>query len=151
MTINFFGVSGKNQYECFSNFYPASFHLYGREWPTVEHAFQAAKFPDNEQAMDAIQFAETPKRAKQLGGPHGGLGTLRPDWDTYRVNVMRECVRAKFDQNDEIRAVLLSTGDERLAEASPFDSFWGVGRNKQGKNMLGVLLMELRADLLKTQ
>ncbi len=39
------------------------------------------------------------------------------------------------------------TGDEPLLEDSPEDFLWGTGRDGSGQNRLGVLLMELRAQL----
>jgi len=36
-------------------------------------------------------------------------------------------------------------GDESIVENAPGDYYWGCGANGNGKNGLGVLLMELRA------
>lgn len=58
--------------------------------------------------------------------------------------------------------MLLSTGRAQIAEASPFDRYWGTGRGMShaemadpghwpGKNMLGVLLMQLRDELLRAE
>lgn len=56
---------------------------------------------------------------------------------------MRKALRAKFDQNEEMRKRLIETGTAKLVEDSPVDRFWG-GAIEGSINMLGKLLMELR-------
>jgi ribA/ribD-fused uncharacterized protein len=60
---------------------------------------------------------------------------------------MREAVRAKFTQHKELRAMLLSTGDAELIEHTANDNYWPDGGDGSGKNMLGKILMEIRAEL----
>lgn len=72
---------------------------------------------------------------------------LRADWDAVKDAVMREAVRARFTQHPELRALLLSTEDALLVEHSRKDSYWGDGGDGRGKNMLGRLLKQVRAEL----
>lgn len=44
--------------------------------------------------------------------------------------------------------MLLSTAGSVLVEASPHDLFWGGGRDGEGLNYLGRLLMQLRSEFL---
>ena len=61
---------------------------------------------------------------------------------------MERAVRRKFEHlHDELRELLLGTGEEELAEAAPTDFYWGVGRDGTGQNRLGHLLMRIRAKL----
>lgn len=60
---------------------------------------------------------------------------------------MREAVRAKFRAHADLRAELLATGDEELIENAPGDYYWGCGADGSGKNRLGQILMEVRAEL----
>jgi ribA/ribD-fused uncharacterized protein len=60
---------------------------------------------------------------------------------------MLTALRAKFDQHPKLREGLLSTGDERLVERSDKDSYWGDGPHGNGRNRLGELLMQVRAEL----
>jgi ribA/ribD-fused uncharacterized protein len=60
---------------------------------------------------------------------------------------MRAAVRTKFRAHPDWRAELLATGDEELIENAPGDYYWGCGADGSGKNMLGRILMELRAEL----
>lgn len=62
------------------------------------------------------------------------------------MDVMREAIKHKFDQNPYLKEKLLSTGDAELIEDSPEDMFWG-GALEGSKNTLGGLLMELRDQL----
>jgi predicted NAD-dependent protein-ADP-ribosyltransferase YbiA (DUF1768 family) len=67
---------------------------------------------------------------------------------------MRAVLRAKFTQHADLRELLLSTGNMRLVEVgrtnNAVNRTWGEVNGK-GKNMLGVLLMELRAELRNLQ
>ena len=63
---------------------------------------------------------------------------------------MREVLRAKFTQHSDLQDLLLSTGEARLVESATVDNevnrLWGEV-NGSGRNMLGILLMEIREDL----
>ena len=39
---------------------------------------------------------------------------------------MIEVLRAKFSQNEDLKQILLETGDRILVEGSPYDKIWGV-------------------------
>lgn len=141
--IRFFRFYAENGF--LSNFYPSLLELDGKIWPTVEHYFQAAKFPSSLGYQEQVRQARTPDDAKRLGGTRH-LQILR-DWDKRRVTIMRDALVAKFTQHEELREALLATDDAILIEANPHDPFWGTGRDGCGQNMLGKLLMELRALL----
>ena len=131
-------------YGSFSNFSKHSFKMDGVPWQTVEHYFQAMKFPGTPHE-EAIRVSSAPMTAKQMGNDQAR--PLRPDWQAVKDDVMRRAVRAKFQQNPDIRAVLLGTGDEELIEDAPNDEYWGCGAEGMGKNMLGKVLMEVRGEL----
>lgn len=86
-------------------------------------------------AHDAFKLAERNKHLR------------RPDWDDVKVDIMRDILRAKARQHEYVRRKLLATGDRELVENSWRDDFWGWGPNRDGKNMLGKLWMEIRAEL----
>jgi ribA/ribD-fused uncharacterized protein len=147
MSIYFYSVR-EEPYGCFSNFSPHGFELDGLYWPTSEHYFQAQKFTGTEHA-EAVRLARTPKEAAEIGRDRAR--PLRPDWDEVKDDVMRRAVRRKFETHPAIRAVLLSTGDDELIEATTGDYYWGCGTNGTGRNMLGQILMEVRALLREGQ
>ena len=140
--VRFYRVSG--EYGCFSNFSPHPIVLKGKTWPTSEHYFQAQKFAGTPH-VEEIRRAASPAAAKKLGRSRSR--PLRPDWELVKDDVMRAAVLAKFEQHAEIRDVLLSTGDEEIVENAPRDYYWGCGAKGTGKNMLGQILMEVRATL----
>ena len=72
---------------------------------------------------------------------------LRRDWEGVKEQVMLDALRAKFTQHDELKAVLLGTGDAMLVEHTERDSYWGDGGDGSGKNRLGRLLMRVREEL----
>ena len=133
----------------FSNFSAHPFKLNGRVWPTSEHYFQAQKFAGTEHE-EAVRNAKTPSMAAKLGRSRSL--PLRADWEAVKDDVMRTALRAKFEQHPKLKALLLSTGDAELIEHTRNDRYWADGGDGTGKNRLGYLLMELRAELiLKTE
>ena len=132
----------------FSNHAPFPIKLGGRLWPTVEHYFQAQKFPGSPHE-EAIRSAPTSQLAAELGRDR--KKPLRVDWPQVKDSLMRAALRAKFTQHAELRAQLLATGDARLVEHAVHDLYWGDGGDGTGKNALGLMLMELRAELRRSQ
>jgi N-glycosidase YbiA len=146
-TITFYSTQG--EYGCFSNFSPHAFTVVGVRYRTSEHYFQAQKFAHSPADMQAVIDAKTPKSAANAGRDRAR--PLRPDWETVKDEVMRQAIRHKFSAHEDIRAVLLNTGDAQLVENAPHDYYWGIGKNGSGKNMLGVILMQVRAELRQTE
>ena len=72
---------------------------------------------------------------------------IRDDWDDIKLNIMKEALIAKFTQNQKLKTLLLNTNNASIIEDSPRDSYWGIGKDKNGENMLGKLLMEVREEL----
>ena len=137
--------SNSETFKELSNFYPGKFTIDGKTYPTVEHYFQAMKFPNNPAFQDQIIAQKTPAGAKKMGGTK--IIPLRTDWEEVKNEVMAKALKAKFTQNADLKELLLSTGTKALEEASPTDSYWGTGKNGKGQNQLGKLLMELRDEL----
>lgn len=127
-----------------SNFSRHPFTLDGRRWPTSEHYFQAQKFAGTEHE-ELVRQAKSPMDAARLGRDRSR--PLRQDWERVKDDVMRRAVRAKFMAHPELIDLLRSTGDAELVEAAPNDHYWGAGADGTGKNMLGKILMEVRAEL----
>jgi len=141
----------KNEFEFLSNFYTSPFVYDGYCWPTVEHAFQAAKakFPTERWL---IRIAKSPTIAKKKGRRL----LLRKDWEQVKVSIMTELVWLKFEYNPTLRDKLLDTDSAELIEGNYWhDNFWGdcfckKCSNQKGKNMLGFILMEIREDFQKS-
>ena len=137
------------EYAFLSNFYNASCIFEGKLYPTVEHAFQAAKSLDHAE-REWIAAAGSPGLAKRLGRRIN----LRPDWEKVKFNVMEECLRSKF-ADPVLKQKLLATGDEELVEGNYWhDNTYGncsceKCKDIVGRNMLGNILMKLRTEFME--
>lgn len=132
--------SGK--YLFLSNFYPCEVYFGDIVFPSVEHAFQAAKTTDVNERLKIAKCGD-PANAKRLGRQV----KLRRGWDEIKDTVMYMLLKRKF--KGELKMMLLATGDEELIEGNWWgDKYWGVCRGV-GENKLGKLLMKLREELRK--
>lgn len=131
----------RGAYSFLSNFSKSPIELDGELYATVEHAFQAAK-TDVASEREKIRNLANPNWAKKAGMKV----TLRPGWDEKRVPVMRALLVKKFSTM-KLAEKLIATGDRPLFEGNWWgDVYWGtVGGS--GENILGKLLMEIRAEL----
>lgn len=140
--------SNEKPYGVFSNLFKRKIIFEGVEFPTAEHAYQAGK-ARKQAVREWILSAPTPSLVAMAAH---GLYTwdIVPNWSKMKFDRMREVLRAKYTQHEDLRAMLLSTGDARLVEScrtdNPVNRTWGEVNGK-GLNMLGVLLMEIRAEL----
>lgn len=142
--IQFYHVN--DEYGCFSNFASFPIRVDGKVWPTSEHYFQAQKFED-EGYRAKIRAEKSPMVAARMGRDR--KFKIRRNWDSIRDDVMYKAIRAKFEQHEEIRKMLIETGDAKLIEHTENDSYWADGGDGSGENRLGELLMKLRADFKK--
>jgi ribA/ribD-fused uncharacterized protein len=146
--IRFYRANEK-PYGPFSNLYKCAVKFEGQTFPTAEHAYQAGKAV-KPAVRDWILSAPTPALAAMAAH---GLYTwdVVPDWATIKFDRMRKVLRAKFSQHPDLAKLLVETGDKRLVEAgtvnNPVNRLWGEVAGS-GKNMLGVMLMELRQELI---
>lgn len=153
----------QKEYEFFwggvlSNFHPAWFTLDEMKFSTSEQAFmmfKAAEFGDMETAV-AIMKEHNPGKCKRLGRKVKGFDDAR--WKYVSMDYMERACYAKFDQNLQLGKYLVETGDKILVEASPWDTYWGIGMGPddhnrfdeskwRGENKLGIVLMRVREQL----
>jgi len=143
MTICFYSVTD-DQYGYLSNFAHYPIDLDGQRWPTTEHYFQAQKFHDVDY-RERIRLVDNPLIAARLGRSRSI--PIRSDWEDIKDAVMRRALKAKFGTYQELQRQLLATGDQEIIEQTTKDHYWGCGSSGTGKNMLGLLLMEVREEL----
>ncbi|MFZ6768466.1 NADAR family protein [Undibacterium sp. Di26W] len=144
---------------CFSQWFPASFHIDGIQYATAEHYMMASKarlFNDHA-ILEKILATDQPDAAKHLGRKIAAYD--ESVWVQHRFQIVVDANYAKFLQHPALAKFLLGTGGSILVEASPVDSIWGIGlahdhadskdpHQWQGLNLLGFALMEVRQRLL---
>ena len=135
---------------------------------------QASNLPTGNNGLNAMGpewGTETAKKHpvnNQYWHGNGSDDTMTPGKDRAMYNA----VKMKFTQNPDLHKLLVDTGDAliienaglKVAGVSPGDKYWGDGKygdtaagtsswdftkidDKEGKNKLGLLLMEIRDEL----
>ena len=134
-------TSFKYEFEFLSNFYPVRVMYAKIVYPSVEHAYQAAKFTDQLERK-LIRSCATPGRAKVTARK---CKSLKHNWEQTKLQVMEKLVRRKF-QHKHLLRMLLETGTHELVEGNWWnDTFWGVCGGV-GENHLGKILMNIRTE-----
>lgn len=118
--------------------------------PTVEHLYQACRFPGYPQIQYDILSEPSPMKAKWIGRKF--IDSTRSDWKTECFNVMKWCLVIKLSQNWETFGRLLeSTGKMNIVELAPKGKIWGAkqtGNKLEGVNALGRLIMKVREEFV---
>lgn len=146
--VRFYRASEK-PYGAFSNLYRREIEFEGEKFATSEHAYQAGKARKPEVRK---WLMEAPSPALLAMAAHGlYVWDINADWSKIKFDRMKRVLQAKFTQHDDLKQLLLSTGTARLVESATVDNavnrLWGEV-NGVGKNKLGELLMEVRAELV---
>ncbi len=95
--------------------------------------------------VERIYTALSPHDAYKLANAHEAQED--PYWADKKLGIMEEIIRAKVSQHYYVQQQLLESGDSKIIEDSPKDSFWGWGPDRQGRNELGKIWMKLRNEL----
>ena len=114
----------------------------GKDYRSLEHAYQAAKTLDEEERawIRASSYAGIAKRK-------GQRVTIREDWNRIKRRIMFKLVMDKFTRDESLKTKLLETGNASLVENNTWgDTYWGICNGK-GKNHLGKILMRARREL----
>jgi ribA/ribD-fused uncharacterized protein len=131
----------QGEHRWLSNFWLVNIHYENITYPSVEHAYQAAKTLDVEQ-QKTIALLPTPGKAKRAGR----RVIMRDDWDKIKVYTMAYLLHIKF-QHAGLRKRLIETGDCLIVEGNRWnDQFWGMC-NGHGQNILGQLIMAVRETI----
>jgi ribA/ribD-fused uncharacterized protein len=160
---DYFDQTDKHWRRKLSNFHPVRIQVNGKLYDSVEHYFHAAKFFRTTPRL-AERFAvgskgyvgKEPLQAKKAGGRTGSQkldsqARLDHEWDSGRPplkeRVMYDALLAKFSQHEDLKNLLLSTGNARLVHfGMRGEKYWGESKGN-GRNRMGELLMRVRAEL----
>ncbi len=145
----------QGEYRWLSNFAPVKIILDGIEYASVEHAYMSAKsngmvsyildgklyiIPWKEYCANSNNTAGQVKKAsKDI--------ELIDGWNEKKYDVMKECIKQKFNQ-EPYKTKLLET-TTFIQEGNTWgDVFWGVClKTNEGENHLGKLIMSIRQYL----
>lgn len=137
------------QYAFLSNPYAYHVSIDGITYPSAEHAFQALK-SNAHHIRRQVAMMPNWRDAKA----HGRVVQLRPCWDEYlRYDEMTRVLQCKFSPYGLLAPYLAKTTGPLIEGNTWHDNTWGVcycGRCTGGHNILGWLLMQLRAKLVNT-
>ena len=143
-----------------SNWYLSDFEIAGVNYSSMEQymMYQKAILFGDEATARQILSTTNVGQIKNLGR----MVTKYNDvvWNGLRQIVVYNGLLAKFSQNETLKAKLLATQPNILAECAVQDKIWGIGLSMnddrrfdlskwQGKNLLGFSLMAVRAALEK--
>lgn len=156
--ILFWSHASDQPYGSFSQWAPSRISFQGSKFVNAEQAMMAAKASMFMDFGTLIQIMEcvNPRSVKALGRQ---VRNYNEDiWDAVRLAIVTEINYAKFNQNPNLKELLLSTGNKIIVEASPYDRIWGIGLAPdhpdactpdkwQGENLLGQALMIVRDRL----
>ncbi len=135
----------RGDYGFLSNFHQCPFEFKGLTYPNAEAAFQAQKCA-TEEAKIKYTVTKNPVVAKRMGKKETGFPS---NWDEICYDIMKDILTVKFS-NPELREKLKATGNATLIEGNRWhDNRWGKCtcdrcKNKEAKNWLGKILMEIR-------
>lgn len=147
--------SFRGEYYFLSNVYPLKDPIEVREVegqaaPTVEHAYQAAKFVNESDKLNVLD-AKTGGSAKTIARKLIEAGAeVDSHWQDRKLGVMRYYVNQKFKNDVELATLLVQTGQTEIVEGNPWnDNYWGRSPidNVEGANWLGKILMDVREQI----
>ena len=141
-----------------SNWYLSDFTVNGIKYSSMEQymMFQKALMFNDAYTTEKILATDDVAKIKAYG--RGVTGYNDHIWNGIRQIVVYDGLKAKFEQNEELKKMLLETGDSFLAECAVNDRIWGIGLSMtnpdrlniykwNGKNLLGYSLMIVRKHL----
>lgn len=109
-----------------SNFYLCPLWYEGHKFHSSEQLFMylKAKTFEDWDTMKEIIECKTPREAKALGRKVRNYNDKV--WDSMRDKCMYITVLAKFMQCREFKEFIIDNSEKTFAEASPYDSIWGI-------------------------
>jgi ribA/ribD-fused uncharacterized protein len=148
MTENIIGPF-VGEYDYLSNFFPVAVVYKGKVYPTVEHAYVAAKtFDPDEQRKIRLYPPHLAGHVKKIGRGF----KLRKDWEQVKDEIMMDLLYQKF-KLPGLKKLLEDTGDLKIVEVNYWhDNYWGnctckKCKNIFGQNKLGKMLMQIRDNI----
>ena len=152
---NIIAFNSYNEHFILSNMMPVKLEYKGMTFFGVDHLFHYLLYyqhPDiQSKIMKKAKGICANYQAKKISEENKEL--LSDITDMQKINLLKKCIRLKFQQNECCRNYLLSTKEKELVEFAFWgDTFWGCvlkDGKYEGENHTGKILMEIREELRK--
>lgn len=141
--------SKTKRYVFLSNVFSSKFMIDGNEYWHMEGYFLSQMFAGvNSKVETLIREAFSPLTCRKLASNYLLPVERKKEWsDGLRDTVMMKGLITKFVTNTRLGNLLVSTGDCILVYSDVDDTYWGSGKDGNGENKLGILLMSIRTFL----
>ncbi|MFS8160205.1 MAG: NADAR family protein, partial [Candidatus Roizmanbacteria bacterium] len=141
-------ITQTNEYALLHPFTSVTFDHLEKEWKSVEHYFQAARFFGTDDTFaENIRNSGSAAMAHRRGANAGPKQIARKDWNKKKKVELRAGYQAMLKASPEALQLLKSTGNGKLVLLHKTDTFYGVLESGRGENEVGKVLMELRDTL----
>lgn len=135
-------------YNPLSAFFHSRILWEGKTYISVEQAYQYAKLKFHRTSLKGLNEMsraktsyECKKRARKW------IPNCSPEWDHVKFDVMEKLCFAKAQQCRKFKDILCASGTKHLIHNIDTDPVWGCGSDGKGLNMMGIILMSVRAAL----
>ncbi len=139
-------------YIYFSPYTAHAIEIDGVIYPTLEHAYQCARYTDNK-IIEEIRGAQSPVIAWEISSRYKNFQIPEFTDSEYKLRVMKDLTRMKAEQHADVRRALLDSGDMKIVKhivsGPPADGFWDDGEDGSGFNHIGKIWMEIREELFR--
>lgn len=143
---------GSNRNSILSNFHPHKLYVPWllSTWCSVEQPYQYLCALKNgydqlaNQILDLEAGPNTGKDAKDLANLIPSFSKSQ-EWRNEKCSLIYSLMKLKFEQYTPFRKLLLATDRPLLHPVA--SGFWGLGKEGNGRNVCGKLLMELRENV----
>ncbi len=134
----------------FSPYSAHSIKIDGVVYPTVEHAYQCARYTDTK-IIEEIRTAPSPVKAWATSAKYKHVQIPEFKKDDHKLAVMLKIMRLKAEQHEDVRKALMDSGNMQIVKhittGPPGDGFWDDGDDGKGLNHTGRMWMQIRDEV----
>ena len=147
-----------NSSSVYSQWYLCDIEYEGVTYTCAEQMMMAQQAALSGDTATELRIRTTPDPADQNSLGRTVFGFDHEGWQQQRYDIVLNTNFCKCSQNPGPQRALAATGEEHIAEASPYDLVWGIGYRAdhpfackrarwRGWNLLGRVLMDVREGL----
>jgi ribA/ribD-fused uncharacterized protein len=137
----------------FSPYTAHAIEIDGVVFPTLEHAYQCMRYTDKD-IIEEIRIARSAVKAWEASSKYKHLQISEFKHEEHKLKVMKDLMRLKAKQHEEITKALIDSGDatiiKHIVTYPPGDGFWDDGEDGKGLNHIGRMWMEIRQEIVNT-